>query len=494
LDVPANADGPDEQTNARGARSVTRPIGLFVLVAVLTLGTHGVGAASTTSVAPATTGVFGEVLAKTTRGPVAGATVSLPALGRHTTTGPRGLFAFPGRVPTSAPYHRITVVVRAQGFGAWTVTGVPLYPNDPLHLHAELTAGAFRHAVQTPQERMAADRTGAAQAPSIDGLSGTSTCTGWSSQIVPPSTIAVYSTTQHTSSTYDFTFYLTHVLPDEWIASWDADALGAGAIAAKTYAWYKALPGHAYTGGAGCADITDYTGDQVFDPTWSNANTDQAVYATLGTVNWKNGGIWLSQYWSGSSTDPCQAVTGTYAGRMSQWGTQSCALTGMGWQSIVKIFYPDTNWLYSKNLLLDASIEDAQTYAWLTTQGGAYTRVSGGAYIGGWYLSTTKTTTIYQIRPWDGTPATTYSVSVALRCPTIYTSNCTPTIKVLANGTTVVLMQSLGLSVPHDGLWHLYSVKPPAAGIDHTSVQVNLVLHQNIGIDMATLTSAFGGP
>ena len=64
----------------------------------------------------------------------------------------------------------------------------------------------------------------------------------------------------------------------------------------------------------------------------------------------------------------------------------------------------------------------------------------------------------------------------------------------LANGTTVAVIQSIGLSVPHDGLWHLYSVKPPAAGIDHTTVQVNLILHQNMGIDMATLTSAFGGP
>jgi len=490
--VPVHADRADEQTNARGARSVTRPIGLLALVAVLTLGTHGLQAASATPVGSTSSGVFGEVLAKATGAPVVGATVSLPSYGRHTTTGPRGLFVFRGRISTSVPYRRITAVVRAKGFGTWTLTGVPLYPSDPLHLHAELTVGAFAHAVLTPQERMAAARTDAA--PSPDVAYDTSTCTGWPSQIVPPATIAVYSTTQHTSTTYNFVFYVTHVLPDEWIASWDADALGAGAIAAKTYAWYRTLPGHAYTGGAGCADITDYTADQVFDPTWSNANTDQAVYATYGTINWKNGGIWLSQYWSGSSSDPCQAVTGTYAGRMSQWGTQSCALTGLGWQSIVKIFYPDTNWLYSKNLLLDASIEDAQTYAWLTTQAGAYTRISGGAYIGGWYLSTTKTTTIYQVRPWDGTPATTYSFSVALRCPTTYTTNCTPTVKVLANGTTVAVIQSIGLSVPHDGLWHLYSVKPPAAGIDHTTVQVNLILHQNMGIDMATLTSAFGGP
>jgi len=448
----------------------------------------GAGPAS----ASMTSGVFGEVLSKATGAPVPGATVSLPAYGLRTVTNGAGTFSFDRPLPISLPYRRVTAVVRAQGFGTWRITGAPLYPNDPMHLHVELRARAFTDAVLTPRERAGQAATG--RAPLAPATAYTNTCTGWSSQTVPPQTIVVYSTTDGTSTPYDFVFYVTHVLPSEWIPSWRADSLGAGAIAAKTFGWYRALPGHAYTGGIGCADITDYTGDQVFDPARSYPSTDQAVYATYGTVNWKSGGIWLSQYWSGSSTGPCQAVTGTYAGRMSQWGTQSCALTGLGWQSIVKIFYPDTNWLYSKNLLLDASIEDAQTYAWLTTQAGAYTRISGGAYIGGWYLSTTKTTTIYQVRPWDGTPATTYSFSVALRCPTTYTTNCTPTVKVLANGTTVAVIQSIGLSVPHDGLWHLYSVKPPAAGIDHTTVQVNLILHQNMGIDMATLTSAFGGP
>ena len=74
---------------------------------------------------------------------------------------------------------------------------------------------------------------------------------------------------------------LAELLPDEWIASWDADSLGAGAVAVKTYAAYRAETGRARTSGAGCYDILDTTSDQVFDPSWSTEATDEAVDATM---------------------------------------------------------------------------------------------------------------------------------------------------------------------------------------------------------------------
>ena len=92
-------------------------------------------------------------------------------------------------------------------------------------------------------------------------VSYTSTRTGWADTLLPPQNIWVWRVETGVSEQYDFAFYLTHVLPDEWIASWDADALGAGAIAAKTYAWYRTKPGHAFSGGSGCADLQDTTSD-----------------------------------------------------------------------------------------------------------------------------------------------------------------------------------------------------------------------------------------
>jgi Carboxypeptidase regulatory-like domain/Stage II sporulation protein len=474
---------------ARRTASLGRPVATVLVATALSTMLAAVGPASASVIS----GVFGEVLSKATGAPVAGATVSLPAYGLRTVTNPPGTFSFDRPLPISLPYRRVTVVVRARGFGTWRITGAPLYANDPMHLHVELRTQAFTDAVLTPRERARQAATG--RAPLAPETAYTNTCTGWSSQTVPPQTIVVYSTTDGTSTPYDFVFYVTHVLPSEWIASWDADALGAGAIAAKTFGWYRALPGHAYTGGVGCADITDYTGDQVFDPARSYPSTDQAVYATYGTANWKNGGIWLSQYWAGySTTDPCQLVTGTFAGRMSQWGTQNCALAGVLWPDIVTTFYPDTTWVDLHNLLLDPGGEDAQVYAWLQTHPSSYKRASAQPYEGAWWLKTRLATTVYQVRPFDGTPSSTYQFSVALKCPGTNTAPCIPDLKVIANGSTVVVMQKLSIIEPNDGRWRVYSMSPPASGISHTSVQVNIVASQVIGIDAAVLTGIFGGP
>ena len=67
-------------------------------------------------------------------------------------------------------------------------------------------------------------------------------CTGYSSQSTPPSTIRVR---RHNSNgtatgvaTVPFVQYVENVLPHEWIASWNAEALKAGAVAVKSYGWY----------------------------------------------------------------------------------------------------------------------------------------------------------------------------------------------------------------------------------------------------------------
>jgi hypothetical protein len=348
--------------------------------------------------------------------------------------------------------------------------------------------------VITPAERGALPRK---QAPA----SYTSTCTGWIYAKVPPSTIKVWITDDAKAKKYDFDFYLAHELPNEWIASGDADALGAGAIAAKTYAWYRAESGHAYSGGSGCADLTDTTSDQVFDPTWSNSATDQAVYATLGSVAHESGAIFLAQYWSGAPDDPCKYETGQYEGRMNQWATQTCATQGKLWPEITTVFYPDATWTTDEyqNLLLDPSVDSAATYGWITTGSTVATRVKGNSYDGNWHYDVAptapgKTATLRQERPFNGTTSTKYHAWGALKCPSSNATKCTITMKVIAVPTSGgSVAKSLTIVEANDGVWRLYEFDPAAAGITHAAVWLSFVTQQTISVDLATLHGPFGG-
>jgi hypothetical protein len=439
--------------------------------------------------------VRGDVVSWSTGAPVPGATVWLPAFGARARSDPAGTFAFARSFPTRDPYRRIQAVVTAPGFGRWTVRGVPLRPGDTLELHAELRAVAWSHTVLTPEERAALPRP-----PAAPG-SYSSTCTGWDYTLAPPQTINVWLTADQVSKQYDFDFYATHVLPDEWISSWDADALGAGAIAVKTYGWYRAQPGHAYSGGDGCADVQDSTADQVFDPTWSNASTDQAVYATFGSTLWKNGDIFLAQYFAGANGDPCAPVTGQYAGRMSQWGTQTCAQDSVLWPDIVTTFYTDgIEWQDLQNLLLNPRFESAAMYPWTTKGYASLDRTQGGAYEGDYYgtlgiTQSGQTATLRNERPFDGTSSTTYFEKVHLMCLRSANKSCTVTMKVIAipsSGDNAE--QDHVVTVPHDGAWHTYKFWTTAMGIAHVSVRFSLTTSHKIGVDAAKLTSDFGGP
>lgn len=421
--------------------------------------------------------------------------MSLPAYGLSTASLKDGSFSFDGAIATDDPYRRIAAVVTAPGWGRWSIHGVPLYPGDTVNLNVELRTTAFDHAVLTPAERAA---TPAPQAPAS---TYTFSCTAWKGGQVPPDTIGVYITKDKKATRYDFTFYVTHVLPNEWIASWDEDSLGAGAIAVKDYGWYRAKPKHAYSDGDACGDVVDTVADQVFDPSWDSDFTNQAVYATLGSVFWKDGKNPLSQYYAGAPDDPCAPVEGEFAGRMSQWGTQTCALDSMLWPDITTTFYDDngdTEWLTLHDLLLNPGAENSQLYAWLIgSGGGAITRVKGGAHAGDWYLSVTSSGTarIYQDRPFLGGPKYDYHFEAATRCGTENNKDCTITLKVVAiadDGSKVEFSKQV--TEANDGKWRVYKYDPPDPGIDHTIVRWRISSQQSFGLDSAVLTGPFGGP
>jgi hypothetical protein len=466
---------------------------LLGLVSVLVL----VNAMPPLEAAPSTGQVAGDVVSFETGRPIAGATVRLPDFGRTVRTAGNGTFVFPDPVPTDQPLRRVRAIVTAPGFGRWTVSGLPLVPGDVLRLHAEMRSTDWSHTVADPQATEARPRR---------PLSG-NTCTGWSSSIVPPPTIKVYLHASGQSKQYDFSFYAAHVLPKEWIPSWDADALAAGAVAVKTYAWYRAQPGHAYSSGSNCADVRDDTSDQVFDPTYALDSTSQAVYISMGSILRKNGAIFLAQYWSGDGNNSSQdwkkcayVDTGTYAGRMSQWGTQVCAQDGKVWPDIDRVFYPDTTWKYLRNMVWNPSFEGGVgTTPWSIGSNASVSLSTRSPYSGTYSLTVSPDPTgsyasIRQRAPVVGTSTMRYHTEAAFRC-TQSSSSCTITWRLTyapSSGSSVGPTRTL--TVPQDYAWHFYTWDPPAAGISHVGTSVVFGSHQQFKVDLAYLSTPYGGP
>ena len=475
-----------------------RPLALVVLALSVLASTGTLSAsahaASTTPVAAA---IRGEAVSWTTDAPVGGATILLPDYGARATTGPDGRFVFPGTFPTDHPYRRIDVVVTAEGFGRLTLEDVPLVAGETLQLHAELRDHAFVHRVQLASDAGPAG----AQQHRTEAPTGF-TCTGWIYHRVPPPSIWVNITDEGVSKQYDFTFYVTHVLPSEWIPSWDADSLGAGAIATKSYGWFKTMPNNARSSGPGCADINDDWSDQVFDPSWSYPTTDQAIYATFGSVLQRDGLIFPTQYWAGYGTnDPCAPVQGQFAGRMSQWGTQNCALAGKVWPDIPPVFYADTTWLYLQNFLFNPTAYSNAMYPWVGGSGTQVKRIGGG---GGyddtaWILVTPPgaggNASVYQTRPFDGGTATKYQAALALKCPTANPSGCTVSVRVVVyNDSGQSVTRGKLIQIPNDGAWRFVTFGPAPHGVVHSTVRLQVVSSQQIGVDATVLKAPFGGP
>jgi hypothetical protein len=164
-------------------------------------------------------------------------------------------------------------------------------------------------------------------------------CSGWTSQTQPPTTIRVFRHVSGAVETVDFRTYTKNVLSREWIGSWTTESLRSGALAVKHYAWYQVLHWRGGVNGAGqCFDLRDDTIDQVYDPskpTWSSASA--AVDATWATRVLKNGAIFPTYYNAGAMNEACGANANGW--RMNQWGTQGCGLAGRTAAEIVLIYY-----------------------------------------------------------------------------------------------------------------------------------------------------------
>ena len=105
-------------------------------------------------------------------------------------------------------------------------------------------------------------------------------CTGFASNVTPPRTIRVYRTAYGRVDVVNFNTYVKNSLPREWITSWKTESLKAGAMAVKTYAWYRTLHWKGGSAGGVCYDLRDDTADQVYRPGSALAVTNAAVDAT----------------------------------------------------------------------------------------------------------------------------------------------------------------------------------------------------------------------
>jgi hypothetical protein len=169
-------------------------------------------------------------------------------------------------------------------------------------------------------------------------------CSGWSSTTAPPPTIRVYRTSgpqAGTVQTVDFETYVEVVMPAEWPPAWSMEALRAGAVAIKQYAWYYTMHWRGGTGTGGCYDVIDNSNDQGYKPeTYTPAASHiQAVESTWSESITRTGSFILTGYRPGTNV-ACGADAHTQGGSyLMQRSALNCALAGQTAEEILQIYY-----------------------------------------------------------------------------------------------------------------------------------------------------------
>jgi hypothetical protein len=183
----------------------------------------------------------------------------------------------------------------------------------------------------------------AATLPTTVPARAVSSCTGWASTLVPPTTIKVYRTQGAAAGkvqTVPFRTYVEVVMANEWPASWSMHTLRAGAVAVKQYGWYRAMN---YRGGMArngdCYDVVDYWADQVYKPSGAiiYASLRQAVAETWGVSLRQFGGFFVTGYHAGEDVRCGSNDDGLE--RIYQWSAADCGKRGLTMDSILRTYY-----------------------------------------------------------------------------------------------------------------------------------------------------------
>jgi hypothetical protein len=172
-------------------------------------------------------------------------------------------------------------------------------------------------------------------------------CTGWTSTVVPPPNINVLRTALGRVETVPLRRYVEFVLAAEWGPGTAREALAAGAVAVKQYAWYHALAGHWRGGRSGgtCFDVRDTNVDQVYRPATKIPTAKQrAAVAESWAVTVRKpsssdpaGRFFMTSYNGGHSLRACgSGVTGW---KLWQHGAATCAAEGYTYEAILRLYY-----------------------------------------------------------------------------------------------------------------------------------------------------------
>ncbi len=119
---------------------------------------------------------------------------------------------------------------------------------------------------------------------------GSAKCTGWTSTLVPPTSIRVYRTATKRTQTVRFRLYVEKVMASEWGRTAPDAALRVGAVAVKQFAWYYAITWRGGRDPAGrCFDVRDSSVDQVFNPSKATVASHVAAVAATWNVSLRKG-------------------------------------------------------------------------------------------------------------------------------------------------------------------------------------------------------------
>jgi hypothetical protein len=229
-----------------------------------------------------------------------------------------------GTIPFDPGIDQVDVVVDAPGYPSWRYNNVQLSQRHPVELHVEL---------------------GAPTAPSTATFAATNTAVTLDH---PPDYINV-GRTFNTTCVYPptnvqridrvpFMVYVRNVLPFEWISSWPAASLDAGAVAASQFAWSTALVERKWTRRGYAFDVLDSTCDQVYQDRTAQQNfasTDAAVARMWGTVLLRDDKL-ITTYFR-NTDERCGLVGGSDC--MGQYGSRDRANEGMTGLDILHYYY-----------------------------------------------------------------------------------------------------------------------------------------------------------
>jgi hypothetical protein len=165
-----------------------------------------------------------------------------------------------------------------------------------------------------------------------------SVCTGWVNGSTPPPTIRVFRTNLGRVDTVDFKTYVKVVMAAEWSPAYLPEALKAGAVTVKQFAWYWTMHYRGGSSSGNCYDVVDNANDQFYTPERFTPTASQiaAVDASWGEYITRNGAFIFTGYKPGTINTCGGDADGL---RLSEKGAQVCAGDGNLNEQILAIYF-----------------------------------------------------------------------------------------------------------------------------------------------------------